>query len=253
VTRLLIIPGAGIGSRLGMAVPKILAPVAGRPMLDHLLGLYTGLVDAVVVVVSPPWLDAVRDLLATRGLRSDVAVQQHPTGMLDAVLTPRSLVDAAAPDRVWITWCDQVAVRHETLRSLVAIESRVPAPAFIMPTNTGPMPYIHFARASDGTITRVLHRREGDTMPPVGESDIGVFSLSRAAYLGDLADYEAAVERGAATRERNFLPFIPWLAAKAPVTTFPCTDPIEALGINTPEDLARIEAHLRTGVSGLHA
>jgi len=122
-----------------------------------------------------------------------------------------------------------------------------------MPTNTGPMPYIHFVRASDGTITRVLHRREGDAMPPIGESDIGVFSLARDAYLGDLARYEAAAEPGTATRERNFLPFIPWLAATAVVATFPCTDPIEALGINTPDDLARIEAHLRTRVSEPHA
>ena len=51
---------------------------------------------------------------------------------------------------------------------------------------------------------------------------------------------------GRGTGERNFLPFIPWLAGRKPVVTFPCTDPMEALGINTPEDLQQVEAWLRS-------
>ena len=40
-----------------------------------------------------------------------------------------------------------------------------------------------FARDAAGRITDVLHRREGDAMPPKGESDIGLFALSRLTYL----------------------------------------------------------------------
>ena len=52
-TRLLVIPAAGLGSRLGAGVPKVLVPVAGVPMLDRLLDLYRSAVDRVVVVAVP--------------------------------------------------------------------------------------------------------------------------------------------------------------------------------------------------------
>src|SRR6266545_4141881 len=62
----------------------------------------------------------------------------------------------------------------------------------------------------------------------------------------ELPDYARNVERGRGTGERNFLPFIPWLAQRARVATFPCTDPREAIGINTPEELRRMEEWMVT-------
>ena len=44
-TRVLIVPAAGRGQRLGSSVPKVLVPVNGRPMLHHLLDLYAPLSD----------------------------------------------------------------------------------------------------------------------------------------------------------------------------------------------------------------
>jgi hypothetical protein len=53
------------------------------------------------------------------------------------------------------------------------------------------------------------------------------------------------VPTGSATGERNFLPFVAWAAARADVTTFPCVGPEEAIGINTPQELALVETYLR--------
>ena len=44
MNRVLVVPAAGMGTRLGSAVPKALTLVAGRPMIDHVLScclLYT--------------------------------------------------------------------------------------------------------------------------------------------------------------------------------------------------------------------
>jgi len=54
------------------------------------------------------------------------------------------------------------------------------------------------------------------------------------------------VPPGTTTGERNFLPFVPWLAQRRLVATFPCTDPMEAVGINTPDELRQVEAWLRS-------
>ena len=81
-------------------------------------------------------------------------------------------------------------------------------------------------------------------MPAVGESDMGLFAMSAEVYRDTLPQFAADIEIGEKTGERNFLPFIPWLDARATVETFACEDPMEAVGINTPEELARVEHYL---------
>ena len=83
-------------------------------------------------------------------------------------------------------------------------------------------------------------------MPAHGESDMGVFALARETFETDLADYAATVVPAAGTGERNFVPFVPWLAQRKSVATFPCTDPMEAIGINTPAELRQVEDWLRS-------
>ena len=82
-------------------------------------------------------------------------------------------------------------------------------------------------------------------MPAAGESDMGLFSLSPDAYFNWLERYSTDVPDAGGMGERNFLPFIPWLVRQQQlVLTFPCTNQMEALGINTPEDKERMEQHL---------
>ena len=250
MTRLMIIPAAGTGSRLGGEIPKALAPVAGRPMIDHLLRLYAPTVDAFVVVVSPAARAQFEAHLGGSKTAIDLVEQPVATGMLDALLEARDCVSGRQLDRVWITWCDQLAVSPSTIARLIGAETTRPEPAMVLPTCQVADPYIHFERDVAGRIVAVRHRREGDPMPPIGESDMGLFSLSREAFLRELNDFAEASGRGDVTRERNFLPFIPWLAADGRVVTFPCADPIEAVGINTPEDLRRIEEYFRETRAG---
>ena len=74
---------------------------------------------------------------------------------------------------------------------------------------------------------------------------MGLFALSADAYLELLPRYARASATGRATGERNFLPFIPWLeAAEQQVITFPSVDETEAVGVNTPAELALVERYL---------
>ena len=245
MTRALIVPAAGLGSRLGSAGPKLLHPVAGRPMIDHLLDLYAPVVDHVVVVVSPAAREQVEAHLARRGEGVAIDEQVTPTGMLDAILIPEPRLRSLQASQIWITWCDQVGILPDTVARVKDLADMRPDAAMVMPTSTGPHPYVHLDRAGDGSITRIRHRREGDAMPDVGESDAGLFVLSGQAYHRELTSYAARRETGAQTGERNFVPFIPWMAARAPVLTVSCHDPREAVGINTPAELGLIEGWLQ--------
>jgi len=244
--RLLVIPAAGAGSRLGGDTPKVLVPVAGRAMIDHLLVIYRGWISSAVIVAHPSFAGRLRRHLADRSGTTgiDVVEQVARTGMLDAVLLAASAVALGEPDEVWITWGDQVGVVQSTIARLAAAMAESPRPSLALPTVHGPAPYTHFERDPSGRITRFLQRREGDVMPADGESDMGLFALTRECYERDLPEYARSVRPGDATGERNFVPFVAWLAARARVATVPCTDPREAIGVNTPEDLRSVERWL---------
>jgi bifunctional UDP-N-acetylglucosamine pyrophosphorylase/glucosamine-1-phosphate N-acetyltransferase len=246
----LVVPAAGVGSRLGASGPKLLHPVAGRSMLEHLATLYRSYVDRWFIVCRLDDEPRVREACERLALQTEVACQPRPTGMLDAVLIPADAVRRALPDLVWITWCDQVAIHPLTVARLESAAIAPTRPTLVAPTSMRPYPYVHFERDSARRITGVRHRREGDPMPEVGETDAGLFSLTREGYVELLPAYAAeGACRSAVTGERNFLPFIPWLQRRAHIETFPCVEPIEAVGVNTPEDLVEVERHLqRRGV-----
>lgn len=246
LSRLLVVPAAGVGSRLGGAVPKLLVRVGGVPMIDRILDLYRDVVSRVVIVVNPAFAgDARRHVTGSgHGPSIECVEQPTPTGMLDAILLALPAVADARASSVWVTWCDQVAVHQRTIERLAAHTEGAQHSALVMPTVTRARPYIHFERNGSGRIVRVLHRREGDRMPDVGESDMGLFAMSPLAFNELLPRYAAEVEIGHATRERNFLPFIPWLARTHDIVTFPCEHPMEAVGVNTPEELRLVENYL---------
>jgi bifunctional UDP-N-acetylglucosamine pyrophosphorylase/glucosamine-1-phosphate N-acetyltransferase len=239
--RVLVIPAAGRGSRRGSDGPKVLAPVAGRPMLDWLLDLYLDRVDTITLVAQPAARDLIAHALRPRAPQARVALQETPTGMLDAVAIGIGATPLDPGQRVWVTWCDQIAVLPATLDRLEREEAST---ALCFPTVVQAPPYIHFERDPADRIVRVRQRRDGDAMPVTGESDMGLFSLSADAARQQLPLFAAGASASASTGERNFLPFIPWLAAMAAVRTFPASDPMEAIGVNTADERARVEAFL---------
>lgn len=242
--RLLIIPAAGRGSRLGSDDPKVLTRVAGRPMLDHLERLYRNTVDDLVVIAHPSFSARVRERLGAFGWKGEVLEQPEPTGMLDAILLAAPAVLRAKPDRVWITWCDQIAIRPETITRLEHLEQRDRDADIIMPTARSAEPYTHLDFDETGRVTRLLLRREGDAMPAEGQSDAGLFSLSRRAFLEDLRWFAGETAAGSGTQERNFVPFV----VGRRVVAFPCST-IEATGVNTPEEVRLVEPHIRPRIS----
>jgi bifunctional UDP-N-acetylglucosamine pyrophosphorylase / glucosamine-1-phosphate N-acetyltransferase len=244
MARVLIVPAAGLGTRLGSPLPKLLVSVAGVAMIDRLLALYRQYVSRAILVVNPAALATVRRHIGETS-DIDIVVQSRPTGMLDAILLAAAAAADAGSSSVWITWCDQVAVDPRTVRRLARTAEENPSAAIVMPTVHRSDPYIHLERDGDRRIVRVLHRREGDSMPEEGESDMGLFALSSDAFDTMLPAYAGAVESGRATGERNFLPFIAWAARRAPVITFPAEHAMEAVGVNTPAELRQVEAHLR--------
>src|SRR6516225_3745798 len=76
-----IILAAGSGTRMKSAIPKVMHPIAGQPMIAHLVQALEPLRPAATVVVIGPRMDDVARTIAP----AETVVQDPPLGTGDAV------------------------------------------------------------------------------------------------------------------------------------------------------------------------
>jgi bifunctional UDP-N-acetylglucosamine pyrophosphorylase/glucosamine-1-phosphate N-acetyltransferase len=241
-----VVAAAGKGSRLGFNRPKILFPVAGRPILEWLLDLLLPSCQTTVFVLSPDGRDEVEPELERLGPgRYRIAIQPVPTGMGDAVEIGAAQV---ATRHTVVLWGDQVALRPASVEAVLRLHQGPLSPALTIPTVLRPSPYIHFERDAEGRIARLLQAREGDAMPEYGESDTGLFCFRTEVLRRLLAELRASgAATGAGTAEFNLLPIIPFAARNAHyVLAARVMEVEETVGVNSAADAGRVEAFLRS-------
>lgn len=235
-----VIPAAGRGTRLGLDVPKILVPVAPDCTIWNVLEWkLRAVVDHIHVVLSPSGLPQFEAMLANHADRAAIStgVQETPTGMGDAVFCGVSVWQKA--DDLLVIWSDQVHVSARTLGDCLRAHSAGSKPRLTLPVVSMREPYVEYRFDDEGRLLQVLQSREGDQCVPGGYGDVGVFLLSTAGLPRLWDEYCAITPPGAATGERNFLPFLVYLSSQGwKVGRVIVSDPTEARGINTPEDLA---------------
>ncbi len=96
-----VVLAAGLGTRMRSALPKVLHPLCGRPMLAYVLDAWASTADGVagpspVVVYSP----SVADVATAFADRATFALQDDPRGTGDAVRAALDAVPAGATEIV---------------------------------------------------------------------------------------------------------------------------------------------------------
>ena len=239
-----VVAAAGRGTRLGFGRPKILYPVAGHTILEWLIKLLLPFCETIVFVLAPEGRkDVEPELERLAPGRYRVAIQPNPAGMGDAVAVGAGRVETA---HTAVIWGDQVAIRPASIESVFRLHAGPLAPALTVPTVPRLDPYIHFERDPSGRISRLLQAREGDPMPPRGESDTGLFCFRSDVLRGLLRQIRShGAAQGAETGEFNLLPVIPFAAVSGyAILTPQLMEPEETVGINCPADAARIQPFL---------
>ena len=107
-----IVLAAGLGTRMRSALPKALHPIAGRPMLSHLLAACDEVFGRVIVVIGPD-MDALAELAAPR----PVVVQAERLGTAHAARQAAALFGEGD---VAVLYADNPLIEAATLRSLLA-------------------------------------------------------------------------------------------------------------------------------------
>jgi bifunctional UDP-N-acetylglucosamine pyrophosphorylase/glucosamine-1-phosphate N-acetyltransferase len=240
-----IILAAGEGTRMKSALPKVMHPVAGQPMIAHLLDALRPLTPAATVVVIGPRMDTVAKTVAS----AETAIQDPPLGTGDAVRVALNVLDGRlAPqgdiENILVLYGDTPLLQGKTLARLLEEQDRASAAillAGMRPADPGP--YGRLLSAPDGGILRIV---EGADATP-DECAIGLvwggLMLIRARHITELID---RLDRNNAKRE-FYLTGIVGLATDNGLRCDAIELPAEELvGINTRAELAEAEALMQS-------
>jgi len=237
-----VIPAAGRGARLGLDVPKLLAPLRpDQTVWDVLYAKIAAYVQHVQVILHPSMVARFETHLLTHPpehTQVSYALQETPRGMGDAIFCGYSTWQQFTD--ILVVWGDQVFVSLATIEKTLSLQQSAEPPALSLPMCRQDVPYVEYIFSQAQKIVRVLQSREGDACRPYGLSDVGVFALSTCGLAAAWEAYQRQAERGTQTGELNFLPFLSYLSALCAWHTqcFEIEDVRESRGINTPEDLA---------------
>jgi bifunctional UDP-N-acetylglucosamine pyrophosphorylase/glucosamine-1-phosphate N-acetyltransferase len=243
-----VILAAGEGTRMRSAVPKVLHPILGRPMiLWSILAAQEAGAGRVVVVDGP---GRPLDGLLPDGV--EVAVQEAPKGTGDAVRAAASQIDPGAP--VLVINGDVPLITPEVVEGLADAHAESGAAATMATMELDdPAGYGRVVRGADGSVERVVETKEGGDATPaelaIREVNTGVYAFGGAELLEALDGLRADNEQG-----ELYLPDVFSLLRERgkPVLGHPITDPTATLGINDRRQLAEVAALARTRINERH-
>jgi bifunctional UDP-N-acetylglucosamine pyrophosphorylase/glucosamine-1-phosphate N-acetyltransferase len=114
-----IVIAAGDGTRMRSSLPKVLNPLAGEPMLGHVLASLPQGSDAAVAVVVAPHHQAVAEMVRRLRPKAAIFVQKDRLGTAHAVLQAADAIAAGADDLL-IVFGDTPLITAATLQRLRA-------------------------------------------------------------------------------------------------------------------------------------
>lgn len=159
---LIVVLAAGKGTRMKSALPKVLHPIAGMPMLGHVLALAGSVGAEGVAVVIGPDMDNVRAEALKRHPGAQIYTQHNQIGTADAVLAARDAIAAHVGD-VIVLYADTPLIEAATLERLRGALSAGAGVAVLGFQAADPAGYGRLITAADGSLATI--REDKDASP----------------------------------------------------------------------------------------
>jgi bifunctional UDP-N-acetylglucosamine pyrophosphorylase / glucosamine-1-phosphate N-acetyltransferase len=234
----IVVLAAGQGTRMNSDTHKVLHPIAGRPMLLHLLAAAAELAPARTVVVAGARAEQVRAAVAPLGV--EVALQAEQLGTGHAVRQAEGALAGFEGD-VLVLYGDVPLVTGATMRRMLDRLHADDAPAAVVlgfrPADPGA--YGRVIADADGRIARMVEFKDAS---PEERAETLCNSGLMAARSADLWPLLARVGNSNAAGE-YYLPDIVMLAAAVGRGSAVIeTGADEVAGVNSRAELAAVEA-----------
>lgn len=229
-----VILAAGKGTRMKSKLPKVMHPLAGKPLIDHVLDLAEVAGSNRPLVILGHGRELIEEHIQTR---AEIVLQLEQLGTGHALM--QALPYLKDEEDILVLSGDQPLLCADTVQTMLEQHQKHEAAATVL-TAVLPEPFGYGRVIRNGqNLHKIVEEKDAtDSERQVKEINTGTYCF-KASYLKEaLADLRPknAQKEYYLTGVFDFL-----LAQEHSVMTFAATDSNEALGINSRSQLAEAE------------
>lgn len=233
-----VILAAGKGTRMRSNLPKVLHPIAGRSMLEHVIDTAQTLSPEKIIVVAGHGIEQVKDKLKTSEVTIVEQAQQLGTG---------HAVDQALPSiddnhQVLVLYGDVPLIQPSTLKQLTQSQPEEGIGLLTVKLDN-PMGYGRIIRDAENTVTAIVEQKDAsEEQLNVNEVNTGIL----CAGAESLKRWLSNIDNNNAQGEYYLTDCIAMAASEANsnnggVNACHPTSEIEVEGVNSRVQLAQLE------------
>ncbi|AMM91253.1 bifunctional UDP-N-acetylglucosamine diphosphorylase/glucosamine-1-phosphate N-acetyltransferase GlmU [Peribacillus simplex] len=245
--RYAIILAAGQGTRMKSKLYKVLHPVCGKPMVQHVIDQVNQLQIEDIVTVIGHGAEKVQEQL---GDSCEYALQGQQLGTAHAVMQAESVLSDKSGTTLVICG-DTPLIKAETMKELIALHEQSQAKATILTAYAdNPAGYGRVLRGGGGLVEKIVeHKDATDEEKYVKEINTGTYCFDNQALFSALKKVSNENVQG-----EYYLPDVIEILKQEGevVTAFQSSDFEETLGVNDRVALSQAEQILRKRINESH-
>ncbi len=242
-----VVLAAGQGTRMKSKLYKVLHPVCGKPMVQHVVDTLAAIQVKDVVVVVGHGADAVQ---AALGDQVSYVLQSEQLGTAHAVQQAVPFL-TGKKGATLILYGDVPLLSTETMESLLRFHLEQKAAATVLTADVpDPTGYGRIIRDSAGEVLKIVEHK--DTTPEeraISEINTGIYCYDNEELLKAIVQ----VKNDNVQKEYYVTDCIGILrSAGKKVAAYRAVDPDETMGVNDRVQLSQAEAYMRRRINETH-
>ncbi|HLO10628.1 MAG TPA: bifunctional UDP-N-acetylglucosamine diphosphorylase/glucosamine-1-phosphate N-acetyltransferase GlmU [Pseudoneobacillus sp.] len=245
--RYAIILAAGQGTRMKSKLYKVLHPVCGKPMVQHVVDQILNLqIENIVTIIG----HGAEKVKAQLGIKSSYALQAEQLGTAHAVIQASEALQDKEGTTI-VVCGDTPLIRAETMENLFQHHLANGAKASVLTAKADdPTGYGRIIRNDAGHVEKIVeHKDASEAERKIAEINTGTYCFDNQALFQALNSVTNDNVQG-----EYYLPDVIEIIKKQGdiVTAFQTNDFNETLGVNDRVALAEAETTMRKRINELH-
>lgn len=236
-----IILAAGKSTRMKSSLPKALHPIAGRPMLGHVLDTAHSEADSNIVLVVGPEMELVSDFARTGFPAISVAIQQDQNGTGDAVRAALPFISSKTGVAL-VIFGDTPLVRAETLHEMTQ-SCTMQTPVIVLGFEAqDPAAYGRLILDAQGNLLRIVEAKDATAEEKLISLCNGGAMAIRLEHISDLLEKLTNANNSGEFYLTDVVFHSRCAGLSCSVVSAPESD---IQGVNSRSDLAAVESEMQ--------